>query len=404
MALLSAIDISQNANRLTGRPINAQTGTTYTLALTDAGKMVTLSNASSIAVTVPTNASVAFPTGSEVYLAQIGAGAVTVAGDTGVTVNAPDSVLSFDPQHTQAKLVKVGTNTWQFTFLGGGSGSETIDMGACQGRLTLTTGVPVTTSDVTAATTVYFTPYKGNIVSLYTGAAWVYHTLSELSISVPATTNTMYDVWCDYNGGTPQLVLDAWTNDTTRATALTTQDGVYVKTGATDHRYLGSFRTTGVSGQTEDSVARRLVWNYYNRKSRKLLKTDATDSWAYSTATTRQSNGSTANQVDYVYGVAEDAVYLHSVNIVQSSAATAVRGGIGINTTTANSADTKARVALAGASLTATVVNSHVYIPAVGYTFAAWLEEGSGSGTQTWFGDGGAPTAIQSGLTGWMNG
>ena len=54
--------------------LNAQTGTTYTLALTDNGRLVTLSNASAITVTVPTNASVAFSTGAIVNLQQIGAG------------------------------------------------------------------------------------------------------------------------------------------------------------------------------------------------------------------------------------------------------------------------------------------------------------------------------------------
>ena len=134
------------------------------------------------------------------------------------------------------------------------------------GRITLSTGVPVTTSDVTAATTIYFTPYQGNNISLYDGSAiWNVISFTELSIAVPATTATMYDVFCYNNSGAATLEVLAWTNDTTRATALVLQNGVYVKSGATTRRYLGSFRTTGVSGQTEDSVANRFVWNYYNR-------------------------------------------------------------------------------------------------------------------------------------------
>ena len=68
--------------------INAQTGTTYTLVLADDGKMVTCSNAGAITVTVPTNASVAYPTGTQILIVQKGAGQVTIEGDSGVTVSS----------------------------------------------------------------------------------------------------------------------------------------------------------------------------------------------------------------------------------------------------------------------------------------------------------------------------
>jgi hypothetical protein len=54
--------------------LNAQTGTTYTPVLADNGKLVTLSNASAITLTVPTNASVAYATGAQINIQQIGAG------------------------------------------------------------------------------------------------------------------------------------------------------------------------------------------------------------------------------------------------------------------------------------------------------------------------------------------
>jgi hypothetical protein len=88
--------------------INAQTGTTYTLALTDAGKLVTLSNASAIALAVPTNASVAFPIGTQIQLVQLGTGKVTVSG-TGV-VGTP--TLAFRAQYSAATLIKYGTDNW----------------------------------------------------------------------------------------------------------------------------------------------------------------------------------------------------------------------------------------------------------------------------------------------------
>jgi len=91
---------------------NAQTGTTYTLVLTDAGKMVTLTNASAITLTVPTNASVAFPVNTRIDLLQYGAGQVTVAAAGGVTIASKASALKLSAQYAGATLWKKATDTW----------------------------------------------------------------------------------------------------------------------------------------------------------------------------------------------------------------------------------------------------------------------------------------------------
>jgi hypothetical protein len=90
--------------------LNAQTGTTYTPVLTDNGRLVTLSNASAITLTVPTNASVAYATGAIINIQQIGAGQVTVTGDTGVTVNGTGTKTR--AQWSAASLIKTATDTW----------------------------------------------------------------------------------------------------------------------------------------------------------------------------------------------------------------------------------------------------------------------------------------------------
>lgn len=94
------------------RNINAQTGTAYSLVFADEGKVVTLSNASAITLTVPPNGSVAFDIGTIIDLIQTGAGQVTVAQGSGVTVNATPG-LKFRAQHSGATLLKTDTNTWQ---------------------------------------------------------------------------------------------------------------------------------------------------------------------------------------------------------------------------------------------------------------------------------------------------
>ena len=93
---------------------NTQTGTTYTLVLTDAQKLITFNNAAAIAVTIPTNASIAFPYGSTVTgidVLQLGAGTVTFAPDSGVTLNGTPG-LSTRAQYSGGTLLKVGINTW----------------------------------------------------------------------------------------------------------------------------------------------------------------------------------------------------------------------------------------------------------------------------------------------------
>lgn len=92
--------------------LNAQVGTTYSLILTDAHKLVTLNNAASITATVPTNATVAFEVGDQVNLLQLGVGQVTVAGAVGVTIRSQGSKLKLNGQYSAATLVKIAENEW----------------------------------------------------------------------------------------------------------------------------------------------------------------------------------------------------------------------------------------------------------------------------------------------------
>jgi hypothetical protein len=102
---------AQVYDTVTTVPENAQTGTSYTLALTDAGKMVTLSNAAAITLTIPTNASVAFPVDTRIDLLQYGAGQVTVGG-SGVTIRSSGSKLKLTGQYSGATLWKKDTDEW----------------------------------------------------------------------------------------------------------------------------------------------------------------------------------------------------------------------------------------------------------------------------------------------------
>ena len=84
---------------------------TYTLVLADAHKVIPLNKATAFTVTVPPNSSVAFTIGDQVNLLQTGAGQITVAGGSGVTVN-PTAKLKLNGQYAIATLIKIDTNSW----------------------------------------------------------------------------------------------------------------------------------------------------------------------------------------------------------------------------------------------------------------------------------------------------
>lgn len=324
-------------------------------------------------------------------------GAIYYVGSAGALTNAPANP-------TAPRKVGQADTTSSLIFP---AIDRTVDNAVDDFRLTLTSGTCVTTGDVTAATTIYFAPCKGNRIALYDSSGnGTYYTSPQISIAVPNTTSQMYDLFVYANGSTPTLEALAWTNDTTRATALVQNValGVYTKSGDATRRYVGSFRTTGVSGQTEDSAAKRFLYNYYNRVPQVLRVADSTDSWTYTTAAWHQANASAANQVAVVIGIAEHLVDLRLIaSAANSTAATSFWVGIGEDSTSAiatndmtaqmsNDADTANVIVFTAADLTTA--------PAVGYHFYAWLEQGNGVGTLTWYGDNGAPTRQRSGLMG----
>ena len=90
------------------------TSTAYTLILTDQNKYIKADNADAITITVPTYADVAIPIGAGITIEQTGVGTVTVAGDTGVTINGN---LSTGGQYMIVVLIKTAINTW--TCIGG---------------------------------------------------------------------------------------------------------------------------------------------------------------------------------------------------------------------------------------------------------------------------------------------
>lgn len=86
-----------------------QQASSYTLVLSDASQMVEIG--SSATLTVPLNSSQAFPVGTSINILQTSTGQVTIAGASGVTVNATPG-LKLRAQWSMATLIKRATDTW----------------------------------------------------------------------------------------------------------------------------------------------------------------------------------------------------------------------------------------------------------------------------------------------------
>lgn len=92
-----------------GNGLNAQTGTTYTLVAGDAGKTITLSNASPVAVTLPQDSTADLPDGAVVTFYNLGAGTVTISQGTGATLQGGSIALS---QYQVTSVIKLSANTY----------------------------------------------------------------------------------------------------------------------------------------------------------------------------------------------------------------------------------------------------------------------------------------------------
>lgn len=270
-------------------------------------------------------------------------------------------------------------------------------------RLTLETGEPVSDTDQTAASTVYYTPYAHDSVPLYDGTHWYLRQTSEISVSVPSTTDTPFDVFAYWTGSAVALETVNWTNGTTRATALVRQNGKWVKSGDTSRLYVGTCCTTDTSGECEDSEQNRLVFNHYNRVRRSLFAYDETDAWTH-TATWRAANNSTANRVNICVGLADALVELEviasgrGVHFISTPCVGITEDGTGAPGTACRFS-TISVSADSGDAVTAGLIAKRSHIVPLGLHFYQWVELGH-SIPAAFLGDQSGTTTSASGLLG----
>lgn len=209
-----------------------------------------------------------------------------------------------------------------------------------QGRLTLTTAVPVLTGAVATSATVLYTPYVGNLIPIWNGSAFQVRTFTELTNTLansatgnagpaPGAASKNYDLFVWDNGGTLTLTRGAvWNSDTVRSSAtendLQRVQGKLVNLNAITNGpavgyglYVGTVRTDaggatvswalGGSG-AGGTPATINVWNMYNRAQVNCQVMDSNAAWSYATATPRSADNSTGNRISMVRGLNEDGV------------------------------------------------------------------------------------------------
>lgn len=285
------------------------------------------------------------------------------------------------------------------------------------GRITLTSGSPVTTSDVTGATTVFYTPQNHNKVPLYDGSAWALSTVaSELSQALSdatkspaaATDDHAYDMFIWLDSGTLRLSRGpAWSSQTVRGSGAGTTEiervsGRFVNKYAISNGpaaqkglYVGSILVNAGNHGVNDSLASRHVWNTYNRVMRPMRVVEATASWTYSDGDNwRQANGNASNELNFFIGLTREPVCAEVLGRSASSSTTTepLGVGIGLDSSTANSASNFVFVD-PGAATTKTEVRAYYDgFPGLGRRALRWLEIGGtpgaagGFATNTWYG------------------
>jgi hypothetical protein len=331
-------------------------------------------------------------------------------------------------------LAKNSASDYDYSWQTNPSGAVTVTPG---GRLTLTSGTPVMNSSVTAATTIYYAPYRSKYVPLNVGGVLGLYAFTAsatdsvgLSVSLGSNwaANSNYD-WFIYNdGGTIRLgsgpdwsagavagsnTIGASTRGTgagstelqmyngilTNKNAMTLRYGnaATVSTAANTCTYVGTTRT-GNAGQISftygfqasgGGAANLYVWNAYNQVLTSTSVTDQTSSWTYLSSTIRASNGSSNNRVNFITGLAQGGITASVNQLIRTAAVSAAYAQIGVamnSTVTFDRVSRASNLATASSTLDISATASNSYAPILGANYISFNESGDNANTSTFFG------------------
>lgn len=349
---------SVTLSNASGLPTTALTGILQTAqipALTGDVTNSAASTATTIANNAVTNAKAAQmvastfkgnPTGSTANATDFTIDGLTLKGSPA----ASDEVIIWDVAGTALKKATISTigSAGSVSSIAGNTGAFTLTQpitnatnaillnAAIQpgGRITLVSATPVMTTTTSGATTVYYTPYIGNLVPLYDGTNMIPTAFAEVSQLTTDTTkspaavvaSSIYDLFAWNDSGTLRVTRGpVWTNATTRSagTILVRTNGIWLNSvsitngpAASRGTYVGTIASNGSSAidyifgaaASGGTAASLMVWNMYNRVDTGTKVTDNGTSYTYASATVRQARASAGNQISFVVGQSEDAV------------------------------------------------------------------------------------------------
>lgn len=415
----------------------------------------------------PTQTELTTTTAATVNLGSVGSNVVAIAGSTTITslgsLGSPDRPIYFvrftgSPiltYNSTSLILPTGTNiqassgdssiwqdlgsgNWKCLFYQSASSASSMPSPPTpQGRLTLSSGVPVMTSDVVGSTTIYYANYHGNRVPIYNGNTWIPYSIgAQLTLALDATTThtgfqqlgNLYDIYAFVNGTTPTLGTGpAWGSSTTRNAGAAvgylqgivannttmnmkidaTTTLVSVPTGqatllgtmyaTANGQCTVQFKTALAAGGGANIVG---LWNAYNRVPMASMSRDNTSNWTYSTTVWRSADNSTSNRVSFVDGLGQTAIKGH----YGCSGGTASIGGgaqigIWLNVTSGSpnilALNTSPTATLAD-NITQLVVEE-TFPPVQGFNFLQAAEQSGSSSTATFNVSGSSQGLIYSG-------
>lgn len=280
------------------------------------------------------------------------------------------------------------------------------------GRLSLSSGVAITSADVAGATTLNLVASGSNSTAIFSGSDFVNRTFAD-NVAFALSTGqhgdgARYDVFDYWDGAAVKLCTGPlWASATSRGVGANTAELESVQgrlvnkypmlvwngtqTVALNARYAtfrGTFKCSA-AGQTEDSKTARFLSNYINSTKRPMSVSDGRESWVYSAATFVIAGGGNGfNRVRYLQCVSGRPIEVNAQSWCTNSTVTTreARVGIGIDQSTVDDSTFKNPLVLID-NLACTGSCSYEGDPGFGDHTLYWLEMGAGTDTQTWIGN-----------------
>ena len=279
-----------------------------------------------------------------------------------------------------------------------------------QARLTLSSGLPILSSAVIGATSVYVTPFNGQLVPQWNGSTFVPSIFSETSQLLSdstlspsgASANNLYDIFVWTSGGT--IVCSrgpAWMSSSARGTGAGTTQlirvqgflvnqyaiangpaagyGLYVGTIICDAGAATvTFNPTPAAASGGPTNGAWIgLWNEYNRTPIGAYVRDSKASWSYSTASWTTLDSSSNNRISFIIGQSEDSISGLLIEQAESNASNDIIFGIGVNSTTVPSGAVGEISVGSSSASTFSVASSYIGLPSSGLTYLQALQYGT---------------------------